>query len=212
MKLMLELFSGTGRMAQAFRDKGWIAKTIDNYYPADLQADILGLTRGDIVSLMNGEPDFIHASPPCQAFSTASMGKHWGGGFRAYKPMTKTAKMGVALAEKTKEIIGWFPNVKFCIENPRGVLRKLPVFQGFKRHTITFCQYGEKRMKPTDLWCNLEKWMPRPMCKNGDACHDRAPRGSKTGTQGLKGAYDRAALPFEFCREVAFWVDDEVKG
>lgn len=30
-----------------------------------------------------------------------------------------------------------------------------------------------------------------------------APRGAKTGTQGLKGAYERGALPFALCEEIA---------
>ena len=37
--------------------------------------------------------------------------------------------------------------------------------------TVTYCQYGDTRMKPTDLWCSdslFQQWTPRPMCKNGD--------------------------------------------
>lgn len=70
------------------------------------------------------------------------------------------------------------------------------------RHTITYCQYGDKRMKPTDIWTNSETWQPRPMCKKGDICHELAPRGSKTGTQGLKGEYNRSKIPEELCREI----------
>ena len=51
-------------------------------------------------------------------------------------------------------------------------------------------------MKPTDIWTNLN-WTPREMCKNGnkDCHHQPAPRGSSTGTQGLKGAYERSMIP-----------------
>lgn len=208
---MLELFSGTGRMAVEFRRRGWTTMTVDAFQDANVMKDVRDLTKEDILEWLGGAPDFIWASPPCTSFSTASMGKHWGGGFRAYVPMTETAKMGVALAQRTKEIIGWFPDVRFVIENPRGVLRKLPVFQGMRRETITYCKYGERRMKPTDIWHNLDSWVPRKMCKNGDACHDAAPRGSKTGTQGLKNAYDRGALPFELCTEIAEVVEKERK-
>lgn len=51
------------------------------------------------------------------------------------------------------------------------------------------------RMKPTDLWTNNFNWIPRSMCKNGDPCHEKAPRGSKTGTQGIDGARDRSIIP-----------------
>lgn len=200
---MLELFSGTGNMATAFREHEWTVLTIDLHQKADLQTDILTLTKQDIMNRLGGEPDFIWASPPCTAFSVASIGRHWGGGWRVYEPKTDTARLGLALAVKTREIIEWFPNATFAIENPRGVLRKMPVFQIFRRETITFCQYGERRMKPTDIWTNLNTWTPRLMCKNGAPCHDAAPRGAKTGTQGLKGAYERGALPIELCGEIA---------
>ena len=57
-------------------------------------------------------------------------------------------------------------------------------------------------MKPTDIWTNNEKWIPRKMCKNGMPCHTAAPRGSKTGTQGLKGNYERSIVPPILCAEV----------
>ena len=82
-------------------------------------------------------------------------------------------------------------------------LRKLPVTNFFEiRHTVTYCKYGDTRMKPTDIWTNSDKWVPRKACKNGDSCHESAPRGSKTGTQGLKGAYERSKIPKELCNEI----------
>ena len=70
------------------------------------------------------------------------------------------------------------------------------------RNTITYCQYGESRMKPTDIWTNNLNWKPRKMCKNGMPCHESAPRGSQTGTQGLKGNYLRSIVPYELCKEI----------
>ena len=55
-------------------------------------------------------------------------------------------------------------------------------------------------MKPTDLWHNLD-WTPRKMCKNGMPCQ-AAPRGSRTGTQGLKGNYERSKVPRDLCLEI----------
>ena len=74
--------------------------------------------------------------------------------------------------------------------------------QGFIRHTVTYCQYGDERMKPTDIWTNAEWWKPRPMCKNGMPCHVAAPRGSKTGTQGLKGSVHRGVIPPALFEEI----------
>lgn len=53
-------------------------------------------------------------------------------------------------------------------------------------------------MKPTHIFTNY----PDPQfkyCKNGDPCHEAAPRGSRTGTQGINGAKDRSRIPDKLC-------------
>lgn len=35
----------------------------------------------------------------------------------------------------------------------------------------------------------------KPCCHNGDPCHIAAPRGAKTGTQGLDGSRERSRIP-----------------
>ena len=74
--------------------------------------------------------------------------------------------------------------------------------QGLHRVTVTYCQYGDTRMKPTDIWTNMTSWKPKSMCKNGDKCHVSAPRGSRTGTQGIKGYKDRSRIPEDLFKEI----------
>jgi hypothetical protein len=57
-------------------------------------------------------------------------------------------------------------------------------------------------MKPTDIWSNHPNPNFKPTCKNGDTCHEAAPRGSKTGTQGLKNAMDRGVIPPQLCKHI----------
>lgn len=119
------------------------------------------------------------------------------------------------LVEKTLQIIKHFqdknPNLKFYIENPRGVLRKLGILDEVPfRNTVSYCQYGDMRMKPTDIWTNNSNWIPKKCCKNGDKCHVSAPRGSRTGTQGLSGAYDRSKIPEMLCIEAIEAVDNSL--
>jgi len=73
--------------------------------------------------------------------------------------------------------------------------------QDFKRFTVTYCQYGDTRQKPTDIWTNFD-WKPKPMCKPKATCHISAPRGSRTGTQGLKNAKERSVIPPNLFREI----------
>ena len=147
-------------------------------------------------------PDIIWASPPCTGFSVAAIGHHWSGGKGAYIPKTETAKLGIELVRKTLEIIEYFQPTFWFMENPRGVLRKLDVVKGLNKQSVTYCQYGDERMKPTDIWTNSIMWTPKPMCKNGDPCHVAAPRGSRTGTQGRANAYERSKIPADLCFEI----------
>ena len=78
------------------------------------------------------------------------------------------------------------------------------------RYTVTYCQYGDNRMKPTDIWTNHPNPKFKPMCKNGQPCHVSAPRGSKTGIQGLKGSVLRSIIPRELCEHIVT-ISEEVK-
>ena len=204
MMIIFDLFSGTGSSTQAFKDAGHTVITfeMDTQFEAIEHVDIFDLTAKELIQKY-GRPDFIWASPPCTAFSVASMGHHWGGGLRAYEPKTEAAKVSQELVAHTLKLIKELaPTKGWLMENPRGMLRKLPVVEGFERRTVTYCTYGDGRMKPTDLWGEVKGWTPRTPCKNGQGCHEAAPRGSKTGTQGLKGAKERSRVPYDLGHEI----------
>lgn len=80
--------------------------------------------------------------------------------------------------------------------------------QGIPRYTVTYCQYTmdlpleQRRMKPTDIWTNHPNPKFKPPCKNGDPCHVPAPRGARTGTQGIKGSKNRSRIPKELCEHI----------
>jgi hypothetical protein len=57
-------------------------------------------------------------------------------------------------------------------------------------------------MKPTDIWTNHPNPQFLPPCHNGDTCHEAAPRGSRTGTQGLKNAMERSRIPDKLCEHI----------
>jgi len=206
--IMIEFFSGSGRMAQSFRDKGFLAVTVDAFQEPEgisthIQYDVLLMTREDVVRVCGGEPDVLWFGTPCEGFSVAVIGRNWDSSTGVPLPKTDSARRSMALAKKCLEIISWFPNAIYGIENPRGMLRKMDFMRFLPRRTVTYCQFGERRMKPTDIWSNISNWDTPASCRNGDSCHDAAPRGSRTGTQGLKTAYDRGAYPLAFCNSFA---------
>lgn len=59
-----------------------------------------------------------------------------------------------------------------------------------------------KKMKPTNIWTNHPNPNFLPMYKNGDSCHEPAPRGSKTETQGLKRNIERSKIPQTLCEHI----------
>ena len=205
---ILELFAGSCSFSNVAKEYGHETFTVDNgkdlftinhYSKIDLVENMMNVNPEDIP----WQPDFIWASPPCTTFSIASCGHHWNApdenGNR--EPKTKEAEIGLLLLEQTIWLMNELQPKYYVIENPRGLMRKMGAVEYLPRHTVTYCQYGDTRMKPTDLWTNLP-WTPRPMCKNGMPCHEAAPRGSKTGTQGLKHSYARSKVPYELCKEI----------
>jgi len=199
--IVFDLFAGTGSATKAFEDAGDTVITVDNdsRFDVTLRADMFHVTA-EILLEQFGQPDFVWASPPCTAFSVASIGHHWQ---RSGVPKTAEAEEAMRLVEHTRQIVETLsPRYGFVIENPRGMLRKLPIFSNLTRWTVTYCQYGDTRMKPTDLWTNITDWLPRVPCRNGDGCHESAPRGARTGTQGRDGAVLRSMVPYVLGAEI----------
>jgi len=201
---VLELFAGSRSIGKVAEKQGHEVFSVDinNFENIDLVIDILDLTK----EMIPFKPDVIWASPPCTTYSIAAISHHRKNGIAISDFAQKSDK----LVLNTLKIIKEFGCI-YYIENPRGMLRKMPFMKGIPRTTVTYCSYGDSRMKPTDIWSNniysmfnINGWKPRPMCFNGNTnCHhEPAPRGSKTGTQGLKGNYERSKLPELLCLEI----------
>lgn len=203
---VLELFAGTQSIGKEFKARGHEVFSVEwdkDFENISLYADISKLTATEILEKF-GHPDVIWASPDCTTFSVAAISKHRkrnpeNGNL---EPISDYAKFCDATDQHVLDLIRELNPTFFFIENPRGAMRKMEWMQDIPRYTITYCQYGDTRMKPTDIWTNHPDPQFKPPCKNGDPCHMRAPRGSRTGTQGLKGAKERARIPEQFCKHI----------
>jgi len=197
----IELFCGTKSFSKVMEAAGHETFTVDNdpVFEATVTQSVLDSFTFPY------RADIMWASPPCEGFSVAAIGKNWN---HDNTPKTDSARLGVELAKRTLEIIRSQGPKWWFIENPRGKLRKLDFMEEFLREnggvrkTVWYCRYGDTRAKPTDIWSNAWWWEPREQCKNGNKDHIAAPRGSSTGTQGIKTYADRSRIPAALFEEI----------
>lgn len=198
LKTIISLWSGTGSQHAAWEDAGYdvISCDIDGTFDPTFEMDIIHLTADMIKEKMRGRrrPLWLWASPDCSVWSVAN--------FRAghfcqltREPRTEKANYMHRRLDHTLKLIKKLNPYFWLIENPVGLMRKMKVMKKFPRHTVTYCQYGDERMKPTDLFGHPPiGWYPRK-CRVGASCHVASPRRVNTGTQALSKA-DRGRIPY----------------
>jgi hypothetical protein len=209
---VLELFAGARCFGVEAQKLGHEVFSVDwtDYPGINLCMDIGYMQISDIPFV----PDYMHLSPDCATYSIAGIRFHR---INSITPISEYAKKCDEVNQHCISLIEQLlilnPNMVFTIENPRGMLRKMPFMKQFKRHTVWYCQYGDERAKPTDIWTNSKTWKPKVECHNykydesgniiNKHCHhDSARRGGKTGTQGRKNSHERSKIPSELCIEI----------
>lgn len=186
---VLELFAGTRSLGKAFEAKGHEVLSID------LKAEISELDA-TIILIKFGHPDVILVSPDHVTFSLAAISHH-----RKMNLVTKELEATSAYAKFCDKIdqlcldlINKLNPKFWFIENPVGAMCKVSWMQGLPIYYTTYCRYGSKQMRPTNIWTNHIDPKFEPPCKNGDPCHTRAPRGSK--------AVMHTAAPEKLCQHI----------
>jgi hypothetical protein len=189
----IELFSGTGSFSKAAKDMGYGTFTIDieKRFNPDICLDILGLDFENIERLLE-DKDIVWMSPPCTTFSLASGNRHW---TKDRQPKTLDARIGRDCLAIYKRIAHHciMTDKIFFIENPNG--RAVWFLPDAWLKKAWYCQYGDKRAKPTNIWTNLDIRFRTCRNENPGCHHERAKRGSKTGTQGQSGSVERGMIP-----------------
>lgn len=212
----LELFCGTKSFSKEIKKLGATTVTLDNrplfkpYFLMDVRD----------FSMTHVPYNILWASPPCQGFSLMSASKYWSNINGTCRPTHDKSREAVELVRKTLSIIESYLRFEpfyWFIENPRGMLGlvmddliKETRITDYVKRTVTYCQYGEKNMKPTNIWTNLRTWKPRPACSYKDNCHEKVSSKKKTGTIALPTAIHRAVVPKELCSEIAQAIVNEV--
>lgn len=202
---VLELFAGTRSIGKAFEAQGHEVFSVEwdkHFENIHLYKDILTLTADEVIKKF-GRPDIVWASPDCSSYSIAAISHHRRREENGnLAPVSDYAKFCDRVNQHVLCVLLALSPIFWFIENPRGGLRKMDFMNGLPRYTVTYCQYGDSRMKPTDIWTNHPNPQFKPPCHNGDLCHMRAPRGASTGTQGLKGSIERSRIPPGLCKHI----------
>ena len=205
MPILLELFSGTGSVGRAFRDRGWhvFSVDIDPRANPSLVANVMDLTPSDLPNHV----DCVWASPPCTHYSCARS--------RAKTP--RDLDGSDALVRKTLEIIDHFQHPDWFMENPHsGLLKSRDVVAGLPMRVVDYCKYGKPYRKRTSIWTNTG-WQPkRPLCTHdceasvdGKRHANVAQRGAGGGGgSSVNGGFtlnDLYSIPEALCDEIAEW-------
>ncbi len=189
---VLELFCGTKSFTKVAEVRGHECRTLDND-PRFEPTYCMDMTEFDEGVLDHWHPDIIWASPPCECFSVNTIGMNWN---KDYSPKSAKAEKALREVEITMDWIDLLNPQFYIVENPRAMLRKMWPMEDWPRKTVTYCQYGEPRMKPTDLWTNVP--FEARSCNYGDPCHPRTPRGCYSG----KSYQELSKVPVKLCKEI----------
>jgi hypothetical protein len=145
--------------------------------------------------------DFIWFSPDCSIFSLMNM--RWERNFNEnFEPISPRA---IKEVEGIKFVLDRIreraPRLGWIMENPRALMRKMDFVKDLHRATVSYCQYGDDRMKPTDLFGNIPMYFIPKVCRNGRSCHLNGSRGSQSGTQGMEKT-EAGIIPYQLSFEI----------
>lgn len=195
---LLELFSGTGSVGKAFREKGWdvVSVDVDSKMQPTICCDVRELDWLELPPI-----DCVWASPVCQHYSVARTR----GGPRNLEAADELVRAALRIVEAL--------DVPFFLENPHsGLLKSRPFMQELlPPKVVDYCMFGHPYRKRTAIWTNTS-WEPsRPLCRHDCPASDgrrhlqTAQRGLSSGcrtdaSHSLKQLY---SIPPALCEEIA---------
>lgn len=141
------------------------------------------------------------------------------------EPKNDEALLFAGFVEQTLKLIEGLAPAYWVMENPTGMMRRLPILKNdptIDLRPISYCRYGMTYMKPTDLWGGFPPSLElHPVCKtrpnknnplqgqqvempngwiyvtdeNGEPCHEAASRGARTGIQRISSYAEKSLVP-----------------
>ena len=165
-------------------------------YKRDINEFLRSQRANDIV--------FVHASPPCTAFSRANTI-----GIRDIEGGNRNVKRALKIIKHVD------PHI-WTLENPVGLLKEQPFMRKLDRYmnTTCYCKFGKPFKKPTNIWTNV-KYLDLPMCTSQTPCPHKAKHGHHSHTAqsgdtsngksiGSGGGRNVYPLPYALVRYICF--------
>ena len=202
---VLELFSGTHSIGKVCSERGYEVISLD-LQDADINIDIL---EWDYTIYPVGYFDIIWASPPCATFSNLCVG-NIGRRLKSINMEIYTREImierqeniGLPILNKTKEIINYFQQEIFFIEN-QHTSRMKNYMNEYDYYDVDYCMYSDFGYKKrTRIWTNLKNFNPKLCNKNcGNIINNKHTKsiGKKTDRTSLQ---DRYRVPFKLIRSL----------
>jgi hypothetical protein len=191
-----EGFCGFGSCSNVAEELGY--KTFrmdkDTFFKADFYGDLTNEEDQNVFMEQVKDSDIVWLSPPCKVWSLSSGNTYW---TKFRQPRNEEAILGIRMMMFCRYVADYCVkhNKIFFIENPNG--RAVWILENKYLKRSWYCQYGDSRAKPTNIWTNLDITFKTCFNSNPNCNHERAVRGSKTGTQGLKNSKERSRIPKE---------------
>ena len=233
MKL-LELFAGSRSFSRAAELLNYKVYTTDfkPFEKINQVCDIMDFDKKLAEDNLNGKPDIIWASPPCEKWSLACGVKggniYWesikdkgqtigikprenfnvNSKYKILKTPSKVKEerdIHISILDKTLEIINYYKPKYYFIENPFGYMRFYLQDKVDYVNYCTYCQYGFPYRKPTNIFSNIE--LNLKSCKIGENCHsnnlyNRGKQNKLREKSIVNTYYDRSKIPFELCKDI----------
>jgi len=211
---VLELFAGSCSFSKVAKERGHNVFTsdINNKLPGiDYYCDILDFDPAVVPFI----PDIIWASPDCATWSYAAGNYHYDSGSDI--PKTEKAVLAPKHIDKTLDVIAFFlrqnVNLLYYVENPVGRLKK---YIENNRLTVPYiyridqCQYGRDFKKPTDIFTNDGRFIPKRCPGNcGHLPNIKNIGDSNRKKSSLKEYHKRAMLPPALCEEILIGAENQ---
>lgn len=202
---LLEIFCGTKSMGKIFEKNGWdvISIDIEKKWNPTICVDVL---EWDFKTFNKNYFDHIHFSPPCIYMSQVQQswyGRYKGRGDNKYlfteEIHKERLKESDKLLHKINEIIDYFDNITFTIENPYHTKFNNIINRNILKYDYSicdYCMYDYPIKKPTVFYNNFNLKLNR--C---DKSHTHITWDKFKGN-GNSILHERYRLPEKLCEHI----------